>query len=200
MNRLAVCCAVSLLALLCSAGLSAQQNDADSAPPSREEKVTIDILATVTGINPETREITLEDAQGNVRVTTAGPRVKRFDELKVGDRVSANIEITTLAELREPTAEELANTGSVKRGVVSGEGEGPLGGSIAEAATAVVTVVGLNLLTETITVQTEDGRLADVRAKSQDNLKKLRLGDRIVITYYASLVVSVESIATGATE
>ena len=73
-------------------------------------------------------------------------------------------------------------------------------GSLAEATTAVVSVVGLNLLNESVTVQTQDGKLVDVRAKSVDNLKQLRLGDKILVTYFASLAVSVESIAPRGVE
>jgi hypothetical protein len=187
MNRLGIYCAASLLAIFSSSTLLA-----DAEPLSKEESASIDIVATVTSIDPETRVIAFTDAQGKVRTLTADPRVKRFSELEVGDQVSATIEISALAEVRAPTAEELANPEKVKRGVVRADANGPMAGSMVESTTAVVTVVGLNLLTETITLLTADDDLVDVRAESESNLKQLRLGDTIVVTYTESIVVSVD--------
>ena len=165
--------------------------DEGSEPLSREESVSIDLVATITAIDPETREIQLEDDTGHVRSLVADARVLRFDELKVGDEVHATIEVSALAELREPTEAELAGLGGAKLGVVRSAGDGPLAGSLAESVTSVVMVVGLDLISEVITVVTADGDLVDVRAANVDNLKQLRLGDTIVVTYSASIVASV---------
>jgi len=198
MNRIQSLFATSLLSLFLSATLSADQSEDTSEPISREETSTIEFVATLSAIDYETREIDLTDSQGNVRSLTVDPRVKRFSELKVGDQVNVDIVASTLAEVREPTEAELQNPDQVKRGVVRSQGEGALTGSMTEAATVVVTIVGLNLLYETITVMTNNGELVDVQAQSVDNLKKLRLGDTIVVTVSQSIAVSVEPITSVA--
>ena len=175
--------------LICFA--TAGQVLAQSETLSREETISVDLVATISAINPETREIQLKDGQGNTRSLIADERVKRFDELKVGDEVHATIEISALAELRAPTEAEIASLGDAKLGVVRSTGDGPLSGSMAESVTSVVMVVGLNLIGGIVTVVTVDGELIDVQAQSEDNIKQLRLGDTIVVTYTASIVASV---------
>lgn len=188
MNKLGFYGTLCLFCLTAASPLIAHNHDETL---SREETVSVDIVATISAINPETREIQLTDGQGQVRSLTAGPRVERFAELKVGDQVNATISVSALAELREPTAEEIASFGEAKVGVVKALGEGPVGGSVAESVTSAVTVVGLDLISQVITVLTVDGELADVQAQSEENIKKLRLGDTIVVTYTESIVAAV---------
>ena len=190
MNKLALYGAMCLLFMASASQLPAWQ-DGDDAVVSREESISIDLVATISGIDYESRELQLKDAQGHERKVTAAPRVLRFNELKVGDQVSATLEISATAELREPTEEELAKLDEVMRGVVRLPGEGPLAGSLVETTTSVVTVVGLDLLSRIVTVMNEDGYLVDVKAQSEDNLKKMRLGDSIVISYTAAIAASV---------
>jgi hypothetical protein len=197
MNKPGLYGTLCLICLALTGQLMAQQTATGSEVPSREETVSIDLVSTISAINPETREIQLKDDQGNIRTVIANPRVERFDELKVGDQVHATLQITALAELREPTAEELASLGEAKLGVVRVPGDGPLAGSLAEVVTSVVKVVGLSLVGNVITVMTVDGELVDVQAKSEENLKKLRLDDTIVVTYSASMVASVTPVAAA---
>jgi hypothetical protein len=188
MNKLGLFGTVCLCCFVFAGSVLAQS---EAGVPSRQETVSVDLVATISAINAETREIQLTDGQGQVRSLVADERVLRFNELKVGDEVHATVEVTALAELREPTAEELASLGEGKLGVVRSPDAGPLTGSLAESVTSAVTVVGLDLIGQIITVLTVDGELVDVRAQSEENLKKLRLGDTIVVTYTASIVASV---------
>jgi len=197
-NRITAVFVLFLLAVTVSSPVLANQNSSESEPISREESAEIEIHATISDINYETREVDLTDSSGKVRSLTVDPRVKRFSELKVGDKVTVDIVVSALAEVRAPTEEELANPGSVSRGTVRSPGSGGLAGSVTEVVKSVVTIVGLNLLNESITVLTEEGELVDVRVENVDNLKKLRLGDTIVVTYFEAVAVSVEQLtATG---
>lgn len=189
MNKLGFLGTLCLLCIAIASPLSAQEGS--EGVMSRQETLTLDLVATISAINPETREVELQDGQGNTRTVVAGPRVQRFDELKVGDEVNATIEISALAEVRAPTEEEIASLGEAKLGVVRSGQEGPLAGGVAESTTSVVMVVGLSLLGNIITVVTVDGDLIDVQAQSEENIKQLRLGDTIVVTYTAAVVASV---------
>ena len=58
---------------------------------------SIKITATITAIDKKTRDITLKGPQGNEVTLTAGPAVKNFDQMKVGDQVKAEyVEALTL--------------------------------------------------------------------------------------------------------
>ena len=50
---------------------------------------TVKLTATITAIDAATRAITLKGPQGKEITLTAGPEVKNFAQMKVGDQVEA---------------------------------------------------------------------------------------------------------------
>src|SRR4249920_3647802 len=58
-----------------------------TAPGKAVAAQTVKITATITAIDKATRDVTLKGPQGNLLTVTAGPDVKNFDMLKVGDQV-----------------------------------------------------------------------------------------------------------------
>jgi len=47
--------------------------------------------ATISAIDYQTRQVTLKDAQGHRQTLQANPNVQRFEQVKVGDRVHAEV-------------------------------------------------------------------------------------------------------------
>jgi lipid-binding SYLF domain-containing protein len=161
---------------------------------SKEDSILVSVTATVRAIDHEKREITLKNDLGNVVTFIVDKEVKRLDEVKVGDQVSASYYISVAGELRPPTDEEKANPITTKTDEVrASKGSAPTAGSV-HMIKAVTTVVGLDLPTQTVTLTGPYGNYATVRAKSVDNLKKLRLGDTIVVTYSEAFAISVEKV------
>jgi len=82
MKRLITQLALPVLALLIALpGISFAQE------PVKHEKDTVTVKATIDSIDHDTRMVTLKDKDGKVTQIYAGPEVRRFDELKVGDVV-----------------------------------------------------------------------------------------------------------------
>jgi hypothetical protein len=81
----------------------------DKKPLSREDAVLVSVTASVQAIDLEKREMTLKGPLGNVVTFTVDKRVKRLDEVKVGDDVTADYYVAFAAEARPPTDEEKAN-------------------------------------------------------------------------------------------
>src|SRR5215472_3404267 len=70
---------------------------AASAPGQVGVAQTLTVTATITAIDKATRDVTLKGPQGNEMTVTAGPKVRNFDKLKVGDQVNAKyVEALTL--------------------------------------------------------------------------------------------------------
>src|SRR5689334_7457370 len=102
--------------ILCSAllvaaqqGLLAAEDTATTSaarPLSREETVLVSVTAKVEAIDYTNREVTLKGPLGNSVTFTVEERVKRFNEVHVGDLVSADYYVSVAAELRKPTAQE----------------------------------------------------------------------------------------------
>ncbi len=74
--------------------------------PTAERAMIISLEAEITEIDAETRQVSLIGPQGNTQTLTVGPKVKRFNELSVGDTVLATYVTSVVAELREPTEAE----------------------------------------------------------------------------------------------
>ncbi|HTD85382.1 MAG TPA: hypothetical protein VK850_02300, partial [Candidatus Binatia bacterium] len=96
---------VAALALGLSTAVQAQNKHA-AEKMSVEDAVLISVTARVQAVDLEKRELTLKDSLGNENTLTVDKAVKRLDEVKVGDDVTAKYYLSVAAELREPTAEE----------------------------------------------------------------------------------------------
>lgn len=189
MKSILVC---SLLLAANLTALRAAETAAPAATPSREETVLVTITASVESINYTNREVTLKGPLGNTVTFTADPRIKRLNEVKVGDFVRADYYVSVAAELRKPTPEE-EKTPLV---LIDAAGKAPKGASPAAGGLrrfkVVTTVEGLDRPTETVTVKGPGGNYLTVRVADPANLPLMRIGDTIVVTYTEALAISLE--------
>ena len=187
----------ALLALSLAASLAGLQHSASAAQPlSAEESVLVSVTATVQAIDLSKREVTLKGPLGNVVTFTVDKRVKRLNEVKVGDDVTADYYVSLAAELRAPTEEEKQNPVQILEVKAKApKGTEPAAGAL-NVIKVVTTVEGLDLPTQSVTLKGQGpmGYTATIRAKSVENLKKLHLGDTIVVTYTEALAISVEKV------
>lgn len=168
---------------------------AKGAIPTREESVLVSISASVEAINQKTREVTLKGPLGNTVTFVVDPAVKRLNEFKVGDFVTADYYVSIAAELRKPTAAEekeplVLLDAAGKRPPGASPGAGGL-----RRYKVVTTIEGLDRPTETITVKGPLGNLLTVRVADVANLPKLRIGETIVVTYTEALAITLEQAA-----
>lgn len=187
---------IVLAGLLFTAGsfttLAAETPAAPTVNPSREKTVLIEITASVEAINYTTREVTLKGPLGNTVTFTADPRIKRLNEIKVGDFVTADYYISIAAELRAPTPEEEKEPLVIlEAGAKSPEGSTPAAGGLRRFK-VVTTVEGVDLPTESITIKGPRGKYATLHVPESPNLSKLKLGEKIIVTYTEALAISLE--------
>lgn len=154
--------------------------------------VLVSITANIEAIDPAKREVTLKGPLGNTVTVAVDEQVKRLNEFKVGDHVTAEYFVAIAGELREPTAEEKASPLVVEEGAARAPQEtAPAAGGLRQIK-AVTTVEGIDLPTQTVTLKGPRGNYVTVRAQDPENLKKLRLGDTVVVTYTQALAVSLQ--------
>src|SRR5688572_16544423 len=159
---------------------------------STEEEVLVSMTAKVEAVDLEKRELTLKGPLGDVTTVTVDKAVKRLDEVKKGDEVTAKYYVSVAAELREPTPEEKENpimmvTGSAK----APKSADPAAGGL-RVIKVVATVEGLQRPTRIVTLKGPRGNYMNVRAKDPKRLEKLHLGDTIVVTFTEALAIAVE--------
>jgi Cu/Ag efflux protein CusF len=153
------------------------------------EKVTATIKATIDAIDHDSRLITLKGPDGNYETVYAGPEMKRFDELKVGDKVTFKITESVAYQIRKPgePAAATPNEASIMRHPT----EKP-SGTITEQETATVTIKAIDMKVPSVTVTSEDGRTMSFKVKDKGNLKGVNPGDKVIITYTTAMLISVE--------
>jgi len=156
-------------------------------PVTKSETVTV--TTTIEAIDHEARMVTLRDKDGNFESIYAGPEVKRFDELKVGDKVT--FRYTQSVVLKITKAGDAAAKSSDEPAIVRTAGAKP-GATITQQQTATVTIKAIDAKTPAVTVQSEDGRSMSFKVEDKNLLKSVKPGDRVVITYTEALMISVE--------
>jgi hypothetical protein len=180
----------ALVALGLSAAALAQERTA--AKMQVEDEILVSVTANVQSIDLEKRELTLKDPLGKTSTVTVDKAVKRLNEVKPGDDVTAKYYVSVAAELREPTKEEKESPIMIAEGMAkSPKGTAPAAGGL-RVIKVVATVEGLERPTRMVTLKGPRGNYLSVRARDVNRLEKLRLGDTIVVTFTEALAVAVE--------
>jgi Copper binding periplasmic protein CusF len=150
----------------------------------------VELTAKIEAIDKTSRLVTLKDKEGEVETIYCGPEVKRFDELKVGDTVTFRYFESIAYAIRKPGQPSglPAQTGPK---VNRGEGARP-GGTVAQQETATVTVKAVDAKVPSLTVLTEDGRTVSFKVEDKKNLKDVKAGDKVEITYTEAVMISVK--------
>ncbi len=162
---------------------------AGSAPGKAGVARTVNVTATITAIDKATRDVTLKGPQGNELTVTAGPDIKNFNKLKVGDQVDAKyVEALTLQLLKgggQPVARtEQMGTASAKPGAQPA-------GAVGRRVTIVADVVGLDPGTQTVTLKGPQ-RTVDLVVSDPEQFKRVSKGDQVEATYTQALALTVE--------
>ena len=149
---------------------------------------TVQLTATITAIDHATRDITLKGPQGNEVVVTAGPEVKNFASLKVGDKVDVQyLEALTL-ELKKGGGMVVARTSS--SGMAGAKpGETPAG-AVGRQVTIVADVVGLDAARQVVTLKGPQ-HTVDLHIADPEQFKRIAKGDQVEATFTQALAMTV---------
>lgn len=182
-----------LAAALFIALMSLSANAADTAAvdekPSRLESTLLTLEATVESIDREAREVTLKDEQGESSTFVLDEDAGKLDELDPGDQVTIKyLEEISIQVFGPDELEPGSTTGTVI--AESQPGEKPAG-LAAGQMTIVVTIESIDLENELVTLKNSDGQLETVKPQHPENLKKVKVGDQVKITYTKALGFSV---------
>jgi len=151
---------------------------------------TVKLTGTITAIDPATRDVTIKGSQGNEIVVTAGPEVKNFANMKVGDQVDAQyVEALTL-ELKKGGGMPVART-EQSGGVKAKEGEKP-GAGIGRQVTVVADVVGVDPAKQTVTLKGPK-RTVDLKVADPEQFKLIKVGDQVQATYTQAFAIAVDA-------
>jgi hypothetical protein len=195
MKRIIICVLAGMLLLpIATGGWAAEPAGKSPAkeaePPSWKTSSLIEETATVEAIDPSTRMVTLKGPKGNSVTFKAGEEVRNLAQVKVGDEVKfAYYESLAVRVLKTgeafPTAGESAAMARAKKG------EKPAG-VVGKEMTVNVTITAIDKAAKTVTLKKEDGKSVTVTPLEPKNIDKVKVGDRLVVTYTEAVAVKVE--------
>jgi Cu/Ag efflux protein CusF len=174
---------VCLLAFLAAGTAFAQP------PASVSKGAVVTETATIVAIDSTNRMVSLKTEDGTVETIYAGPEVKRFAELKVGDKVTFRYYESVVFSIQKPGDKPPVNAPA---SLVRSQGPKP-GGTLSEQMTAVVTIEAIDQAVPAVTIKTEKGETMHFKIEDKSNLKGVKVGDKVQITYTQALAVSVDT-------
>ena len=160
--------------------------------PSAEYAALVSVTAKVEAIDHATRVVTLKGPLGNVVTFAVDERVKRLNEVQVGDEVTADYYVSLAGELRAPTEEERQNPlVKITGGARAPKGTSPAGGAV-QAYRVVATITALDQASQSFTLQGPLGNSGVIHSQNPENFKQMHVGDTVVVIYTEALAVTLE--------
>ena len=144
--------------------------------------------ATVEAIETSTREVTLKKSDGTYTVARVGKEIKRFDTLKVGDKITAKYYDNIVLRLKAPGEKDIDTKSAATTKAADGKAAGTM--SAQRAITATITAIDPNV--PSITFTGPNGWAYSSRVEDKAALAKVKVGDKVDITWTAAMIISLD--------
>jgi hypothetical protein len=148
---------------------------------------TLVATATVEAIERGSRQVTVKKTDGTYEELYIPQDLKRFDTLKVGDKITARYYENLVLRLKAPGEKDVDAASS---SVVPTK-DAP-SGTAAHQTTITATIAAIDQAVPSISFTGPRGWTYSTRVKDKAALAKVKVGDKVDITWTDALVVSLE--------
>ena len=179
---------LALVAAFAGGAIAQQTTIVGTAPGQGGVAQITQATATITAIDSSTREVTLKGPQGNEFVVTAGPEVKNFANMKVGDSVT--VQYLSALSLKLEKGGGMAVTRTEQSGTAAAPPGSMPAGAVGRQVTVVADVIDVNPATQTVTLRGPK-RTVDVVVADPEQFKRVAKGDQVLATYTEAVAISV---------
>ena len=187
------CFAVSALALpqIGSAQTKPAMTDPAKAPIAAAgiDEVYQLVDAVVTKVDSKTRTVTLKDKDGTFTNFVAGPEIKNFPQIKVGDRLTVTHELAVAIELVKGNNQGVRSEVQTSTQTSAALGSKPAS-VISNTTIIIANVVSVDRQKMTVSVKGPKGKTDTYRVKSASLLKDIAINDEVKITLYDAMAAS----------
>lgn len=186
---------ILVFALAAAAPAAAQKPAAESvtaqggAPGKAAAANVVRVTASVEAIDAANRVLTLKGPRGNVFDLAAGPEVKNFDKIRVGDYLVVRYAQALTLELKKGGAGIRSRTEG-ERSAAAEPGQRPAAGG-ARRVTVVADVTAKNAKQQTVTLRGPK-RSVDLKVRDPEQFKLIKVGDQVEATYTEAAAISIE--------
>lgn len=151
------------------------------------------VTATVEAIDYPSRNVTIKGPRGNVIKLHADERVRNFNQIEVGDKVSAEVleSVAVYVQHHDGSAPSISEAAAV---AVAPLGDKP---GIAAADTIVITarVEDINYDTRMVKLKGPAGNSKTLKVDEQaPNLDKVKVGDDVVVRHTVAVAIKVSNL------
>ena len=145
------------------------------------------VTATVEAIETSSREVTLKKPDGTYTVVQVPRDVKRFDTLKIGDKITARYYDNIVLRLKAPGEADKDTVSAGKTRAAEGKA-----GTAAAQRTITATITAIDRSVPSITFTGPNNWTYSSRVEDTKALAKVKVGDRVDITWTAAMLLSFE--------
>ncbi len=181
---------LAMVAVVLTTACGVMAAETKSGPPSVTRARVVNLTATVKAIDLDKRLVTLQGPKGNEVTVEVGEEAKNLPQVKVGDQVKVKY-YEALAFRVVPPGQAAPPPSATSAVATAQPGQKPaaVGG---HEVTVTVTVEAINQKAGTVTFKGPQGNSKTVKAQDPNNLKLIKVGDQVEITYTEALAISVE--------
>jgi Cu/Ag efflux protein CusF len=147
------------------------------------------ITGTIESIERSSRELTLKKDNGEFVTMTVPKEATKFDTLKVGDKVTLKYYENLVLRMKEQ-GETAVDTGGE---ATTASGAAKAGGTQASQRTITATITQIDPSVPSITFTGPNGWTYSSRVYDKEALSKVKVGDRVDITWTQAVLASVET-------
>jgi hypothetical protein len=149
---------------------------------------TYQLNATVASIDPMNRKLTLTTSDGRERIIKVGPAAVNFDQIEVGDRVSATVTEEVAVFLSEQGGPPSMSQSSTV--ALAPVGAKP-GGIVANTIDATAEVVSVDPKTRHVTLKLPDGATKKFKLGKAISLSGIEPGDDVTVRVTEAVAIAV---------
>jgi hypothetical protein len=149
----------------------------------------ITVTATVEAIERSSRTLTLKGEDGKLEMVSVPADVKRFDTLKVGDKITAKYYENITLRVKAP-GEKAVDT--LSGSLTPGKGA-KAGGTAAAQRTITATITAIDPNVPSISLAGPNNWKYSSRVADKNALKQVKVGDRLDITWTEAVLISAEA-------
>ena len=173
-------------AFVCFVGIVAVAHTA-SAQTKTVTGETKTVVATVEAIDSTNRSVIVKKPDGTYEDFYMPPGMTKFDTLKVGDKVTARYYENMVLTVQKP-GEKPKDSGNA---AITRTHDGAAG-TVAHQRTITATIAAIDRKVPSITFTGPNGWKYSTRVEDKDALAKVKVGDKVDITWTEATILSLD--------
>ena len=150
----------------------------------------VEATATIEAIDPENRLLSLR-GPGGAATIQAGPEVRNFDQIRVGDEVKVTYTAALGAEI---TKSKEAPTTTLDTAAYRAPAGAKPGAAVGASVSTTVQIESVDTSFDAVTFKRPDGFVRTIAVSSPEGkkfIRTLKKGDMVDVTYTEALAISV---------